>query len=116
MINFIYGRSPYRKTKKISEMIANDHKNGIRSYLIVPEQFAVHTEREMLAALPSSAQHNLEILNISPLYNRVCRDYGGLEYNYITKPLKYAIMWQNLRELSPLLEVYGYYEEKDTYM
>ena len=116
MINFIYGRSAYSKTKKITEMIAHDHENGVRSFLIVPEQFAVHTEREMLVALPSSAQLNLEILNFSRLYNRVCREYGGLEYNYVTKPLKYAIMWQNLRELAPLLEVYGKYAEKDTSM
>ena len=116
MINFVYGRSAYKKTEKITEMIAQDHKNGVRSFLIVPEQFAVHTERKMLTSLPSSAQLNLEILNFSRLYNRVCREYGGLEYNYITKPMKYAIMWQNLRELAPLLEVYGKYAEQDTSM
>ncbi len=116
MINFIYGRSSKKKSEMITEMIADDHNNGVRSFLIVPEQFAVHTERKMLTSLPSSVQLNLEILNFSRLYNRVCREYGGLEYNYVTKPLKYAIMWQNLRELAPLLEVYGKYAEEDTSM
>ena len=116
MITFIYGRSANKKAEMLTEMIANNHKNGVRSFLIVPEQFAVHTERKMLTSLPSSAQLYLEILNFSRLYNRVCREYGGLEYNYVTKPLKYAIMWQNLRELAPLLEIYGKYAEEDSSM
>ncbi len=106
MINFIYGRSANAKLEHISKMIADDHKKGIRSFLIVPEQFSVHSERHMLRALPPSAQLTLEILNFSRLYDRVCRDYGGIEYNYATNPLKYAIMWQNLRELEPNLSVY----------
>ena len=115
MINFIYGRSTNKKQKKLIEMIANDHENDVRSFLIVPEQFAVHTERLMLKSLPSSAQLKLEILNFSRLYNSVCRVYGGIEYNYITKPLKYALMWQNLRDLAPLLEVYGKYADDNLY-
>ena len=107
MINFIYGRRADAKLGYISDMIAKDHKNGIRSFLIVPEQFSVHSERHMLSSLPPSAQLTLEVLNFSRLYDRVCRDYGGIEYNYATKPLKYAMMWQNLRELEPLLSVYG---------
>ena len=114
MINFIYGRSSAKKVGELKKMIAADHKNGIRSFLIVPEQFAVYTERQMLRDLPASLQLNLEILNFSRLYNRLCREYGGIEYNYITKPLKYAMMWQNLRELSPFLEVYGKHIENDT--
>ena len=92
MINFIYGRSSAKKVGELKKMIAADHKNGIRSFLIVPEQFAVYTERQMLRDLPASLQLNLEILNFSRLYNRLCREYGGIEYNYITKPLKYAMM------------------------
>ena len=93
MINFIYGRSAHTKTEKITEMIANDHENKTRSFLIVPEQFAVHTERKMLTSLPSSAQLDLEILNFSRLYDRVCREYGGIEYNYITKSEQMFEFW-----------------------
>lgn len=114
MIRFIYGESGYGKTHEISTMIKKDADTGVRSYLIVPEQQAVSSERMMLEILPMSAQLDLEILNFSRLYNRVCREYGGLEYNYITKPAKYLLMWQTLRELSPMLEYYKIEAEGDS--
>ncbi len=95
------------KTHMITECLRSDAEKGIHSFLIVPEQQAVQSERHTLYSLPASAQLTLEVLNFSRLYNRVCREYGGLEYNYITKPMKHLLMWQNLRELTPLLEVYG---------
>ena len=113
MINFIYGRSATQKSRLLTDMIAQSTAKGTRTFLIVPEQFAVSSERANLSLLPTSAQLHLEILNFSRLYNAVCRKYGGLEYNYITKPLRHVMMWQNLRELSPLLEVYGKYAGTD---
>lgn len=113
MINFIYGRSATQKSRHLTDMIAQSTAKGTRTFLIVPEQFAVSSERANLSLLPTSAQLHLEILNFSRLYNAVCRKYGGLEYNYITKPLRHVMMWQNLRELSPLLEVYGKYAGAD---
>ena len=114
MIRFIYGDSGYGKTHEISRMIKEDALAGVRSYLIVPEQQAVSSERMMLELLPMSSQLDLEILNFSRLYNRLCREYGGLEYNYITKPAKYLIMWQTLRELSPMLEYYKSEDKSDS--
>lgn len=107
MIRFIYGESGYGKTHKITEMLGADARDGVRSFLLVPEQYAVVSERIVLDALPASAQLGIEILNFSRLYNRVCREYGGLEYNYITKPAKHLIMRQTLKELSYLLEHYS---------
>ncbi len=107
MIKFIYGRSPASKSKYLMEAISKDAELGKRSFLLVPEQFAVESERIALRTLPASAQLSLEILNFSRLYNRVCREYGGLEYNYITSPLRYCLMWEALREASPFLQTYG---------
>ncbi|MBO5415763.1 MAG: PD-(D/E)XK nuclease family protein [Clostridia bacterium] len=109
MIRFIYGESGYGKTHSITELLKKDAEEGVRSFLLVPEQYAVMSERIVLDELPASAQLGIEILNFSRLYNRVCREYGGLEYNYITKPAKYLLMRQTLRELSDcaLLEHYS---------
>lgn len=106
MIRFIYGESGFGKTRTVIDMLKADAESGRRAFLIVPEQMAVSGERMLLDALPPSAQLHTEVLNFSRLYNRICREYGGLEYNYVTTPAKYLIMWRTLHELAPMLEHY----------
>lgn len=113
MITFIFGTYGSGKTTLLLENIKKSLENGKRTFLIVPEQEAVSAERMTLTALPPSAQLSLEVLNFSRLYNRVCREYGGLSYSYIKKPIRYLLMWQNLRELAPLLTEYGALTESD---
>lgn len=107
MIRFLFGDSASEKSKLLMDMLRADAEAGIPSLLIVPEQEAVQTERLTLEALPPSAQLTLEVLNFSRLYNRVCRDFGGLCYSYATKPIKHLIMWKTLGEVAPLLEEYS---------
>ena len=107
MIKFIYGGHGSGKTTEILNMLRQDAEKGISSILIVPEQEAVQAERFTLENMPDSAQLTLEVLNFSRLYNRVCRDYGGLCYSYITKPTKHLIMWKCLRDISPTLKEYS---------
>ncbi len=107
MITFIYGNYGSGKTTRIFQDIAKSLSDGRHTFLIVPEQAAVSAERMTLESFPPSAQLELEVLNFSRLYNRVCREYGGLSYRYLTKPIRHLLMWQNLRELAPLLEEYG---------
>ncbi len=104
MIKFIYGTYGSGKTTEILNAIAKDAKEQTRSFLIVPDQEALQYERLTLSALPPSSQLSLEVLGFSRLYNRVCRQYGGLSYSYITKPMRSLIMWKSLRELSGLFE------------
>ncbi len=107
MINFLYGSYGCGKTTEILNMIAEDTKNGIHTFLIIPDQEAVQFERLTLKTLPTSSQLRLEILSFSRLYNRICREYGGLSYSYITKPIRSLMMWRSVRELLPLLESYS---------
>lgn len=113
MITLIYGSYGCGKTESVIASIKRDTENGIHTFFIVPEQDAVQSERRTLELLPAPAQLTLEVLNFSRVYNRVCREYGGLSYRYITKPIRHLLMWQNLRELAPLLTEYGSLAEAD---
>ncbi len=116
MIRFIYGTYGSGKTTEILKSIAEDSKAQVRSFLIVPDQEALQYERLTLSSLPPSSQLSLEILSFSRLYNRVCREYGGLSYSYITKPMRSLIMWKSLRELSGLFEHFDERITSDTAM
>ena len=113
MITLIYGTYGSGKTTAIFDAIRKDTEQGIHTFLIVPEQDAVQSEHRTLELLPSSAQLSLEVLSFSRLYNRACREYGGLSYRYITKPIRHLLMWQVLSESAPLLREYGSLAERD---
>lgn len=107
MIEIICGSFGSGKTTRILQKISEDTSKGERCFLIVPDQEALSFERLCLRSLPGSAQLNLEVLGFSRLYNRVCREYGGLSYSYITKPMRSLLMWKTLRDLAPLLKEYN---------
>ena len=107
MIRFIYGSYGSGKTSAIFNMIKNDTENGRPAFLIVPDQEVLQAERLSLDILPVSSQLKLEILSFSRLYNRVCREYGGLSYSYLTNPMRSLIMWKTLHELKGLLGSLG---------
>ncbi|MBP3315398.1 MAG: exodeoxyribonuclease V subunit gamma [Clostridia bacterium] len=103
MIELIFGCYGSGKTREIFSRIERDFKENKKSFLIIPDQEAVQFERQALELLGTRAQLSLEILSFSRLYNRVCREYGGLSYSYVTKPMRSLLMWKTLRELEPLL-------------
>ena len=113
MITLLYGTYGSGKTTAVFQKIKKSTEEGRHTFLIVPDQEAVIAERLSLEALPPSAQLHLEVLGFSRLYNRVCREYGGLSYAYVKKPIRHLLMWQNLRELAPLLEQFGELAETD---
>jgi len=104
MINFIYGSNGTGKTTLMLNMLLDETKKGNRCFLIVPDQEALQFERITLSSFPASSQLNLEILGFSRLYNRVCREFGGLSYSYITKPMRSLLMWKTIHDLDGLLE------------
>ena len=113
MIRFIYGEHGYGKTNRVLNFIKEDTEKGIHTFLIVPDQEALQAERLTLSNLPASSQLNLEVLSFSRLYNRVCREYGNICYSYITKPIRYLLMWKAFNELKGTLEIMGTATKKD---
>ena len=97
MIRFIYGCSGSGKSNRIYELMREDAKSAIPSYLIVPEQETVQCETRLLDILPPSSQLSSQVLNFSRLANLVFRTYGGLSYNYADKGSKTLIMWKSLK-------------------
>ncbi len=113
MVHYIYGASGTGKTHTVMQYLAIDVKNGKKAFVIVPEQETVAVERNVVSTLPTSAQLSVEVLNFSRLCNRIFRTYGGISYNFATKSAKSLVMWNTLRELSPMLEEYSQKQPTD---
>ncbi len=106
MINFLFGDEGHGKSSYIIEKIKEDTKNGVHSFLIVPEQQTVISEREIASLLPPSAQLYCEAINFTRLANKLFREFGGLKYNYISKSGKNLAMYQAICECRDLLKEY----------
>lgn len=113
MIHFIYGPAGSGKTSTLLKYLESDVKRGKNAFFIVPEQETVAVERAVTSLIPPKDQLRVEVLNFSRLCNRIFRTFGGLSYNFATAPQKSLIMWNTLRELSPMLEEYRASDESD---
>ena len=107
MVTLFLGAYGHGKSTKIIDCIKNDYENKIRSYLIVPEQQTLVSERQLTTALPPSAQLYTEATNLTRLANSVFRKTGGLKYNYVTKSRQSLIMYRTICEVRGLLKHYN---------
>ena len=106
MLKLICGPSGSGKTAQITEQIRKDLQNGIRTYLLVPEQQAYISERDLPGKLPENAGLLFEIVNFSRLAEDVFRTYGGVTQLNADSGTRALLMWDTMRTLSDSLKQY----------
>ena len=107
MLNFIIGTSGSGKTDAVIEAIRRDILAKRRCFLLVPEQQAYISERDLPGQLPQNAGLYFKIVNFSRLAEDVFRAYGGIAHTPPGKGAGAVIMWDTLRRLSHTLMQYG---------
>lgn len=109
MIRFLFGRPGSGKTHTVIQEIRElSEKQERPVYLIVPEQQAYSAERDILSALPPQAGRSFSILSFSRLCDAVADRFGGRAQHAVTRAMKSLLMWENLRELTGILETYSH--------
>lgn len=83
MLKTMYGTARADSVGHLFESVRANIKNGIKSYLLVPEQFSVFTERKVIETLGVRAQTLVEVLTFSRLSNLVLSSLGPLRLRYI---------------------------------
>ena len=106
MLHLIIGSAGTGKSTHISSLIEQDVAKGKQAYLIIPEQQANLSERTMLPRLPEHAGLTFTIAGFTKLYERIASRYGGITTRPPDRGLKMLLLWECMRELSPLLEEY----------
>ncbi len=115
MIRFVFGRPGTGKTYTTVERIRASVADGARRvYLIVPEQMAYSAERDVLSALPQDAARCFSIFSFSRLCDHLGDRFGGRSRQTLGRAMRTLLMWQNLRELAGMPEVYRVSTADDT--
>ncbi len=91
MLEFICGADACGKSEEIYRRAKLDAEQGKTVFILVPEQYSMYSEREMLDRLGLSAQNKIQILTFSRLCNMIFARKGPLKIKYIDNAGKYML-------------------------
>lgn len=107
-MNIIVGRQGSGKStvvyRQIKQCLDRGEDNLI---LIVPEQFTLQAERELIEELKGPGIINVEILSFSRLANRIMSEIGGLAKTKLSNTGKYMALQKSLLENKEGLSIYS---------
>lgn len=107
MLNLICGPSGSGKSAQITDWIRRDVENQKRCYLLLPEQQAYISERDLPKKLPENAGLYFKIVNFSGLCEDVFQKFGGSVDLSPDQVGRSVFMWETLRSLSGVLKRYA---------
>ncbi|MBE6530366.1 MAG: hypothetical protein E7680_07210 [Ruminococcaceae bacterium] len=114
MLNLICGPSGSGKSAQITDWIRRDVENQKRCYLLLPEQQAYISERDLPKKLPENAGLYFKIVNFSGLCEDVFQKFGGSADLSPDQTGRAVLMWETLRSLSGVLKRYAKSAKSDT--
>ncbi len=107
MVNWILGPSGAGKTEVLYRELADRLEREEPSWILVPEQFSLSTEKEILQRFGLSAQTGVKVVTFSRLCNLVLHRFGPLRMRYIDGAGKQIIAARTMELLQHKLAVLG---------
>ena len=92
MLEFICGAGSCGKSEIIYERAIKDAESGKTVYILVPEQYSMYAEKEMISRMGLSAQDKIQILTFSRLCNMIFARKGPLRMKYADNAGKHMLM------------------------
>lgn len=105
MLRFIYGTAGCGETDFIYGDAQRIAESGGTVFILVPEQYSMYAEHELLTRLGLSAQSRIRVLTFSRLAGLVFARKGPLRMKYIDKAGKYMLMQRSLQAAAKDLTV-----------
>ena len=99
MLNIIYGTENSNRKEYVDNLISKNKKSGNLSWLLVPEQFSLSTERDVIKNYGIKAQDSVKVITFSRLCNLVFSKLGPLRMKYIDGAGKQIIAAETIRSL-----------------
>ncbi len=91
MLNFICCTDETQKLNEIYKRATADAEIGKSVFILVPEQYSMYAEAELIEILGLSAQNKIQILTFSRLCNLIFSKMGPLRTRYIDKAGKHIM-------------------------
>ena len=107
MLQMILGTADSGKTEYVYSEIKERLADGKRTWILVPEQFSLFMEKELLQSFGLSAQTDIKVLSFSRLCNLVMSRLGPLRMKYIDGAGKQIVAAQVMQQMSGRLTVLG---------
>lgn len=107
MLEFLLGTEDRAKTKEIYARAKADAALGRPVSILVPEQYSMYAEQELIDALGLSAQNKIQILTFSRLSNIIFSKLGPLRTGYIDKAGKYLLACRSMQLCKGKLLFFG---------
>jgi len=108
-VRFILGRAGKGKTYQIFQEIKKklDEDSGQKLILLVPEQYTLQAERDLLESLDTPGIMGVEVLSISRLGHKVLQEGGGRKKTFINKQGKSMVLKKIIAENAGELTIYS---------
>ena len=106
MLTLVCSTDAESRSTALTDAIREDIRAGRRCCLLVPEQQAYLSEKQLADALPPSAGRLFEILSFSRLADSVFRKHGGPAPVQVGNATRSLLMWDTLREKAPKLQYF----------
>lgn len=97
MLGFICGTDETSKVHEIYRLAQQNASRGKSVFILVPEQYSMYAEQELISTLGLSAQNKIQVLTFSRLCNLIFSKLGPLRTKYMDKAGKYIITGRALR-------------------
>ena len=106
-LHYITGRSGSGKTMRVYQEIGEALRRGETGLiLMVPEQFTLQAERDLINKLNLPGILDVEVLSFSRLAHKVFNEAGGLSRTHLNEQGRHMILRRLLDELRDQLTVY----------
>lgn len=97
MLSFICGTDETSKVHEIYRLAQQSASTGKSVFILVPEQYSLYAEQELISVLGLAAQNKIQVLTFSRLCNLIFSKLGPLRTKYMDKAGKYIITSRALR-------------------
>lgn len=108
-VRFVLGRAGVGKSYTIFEEIKQELalNHGKRLILLVPEQYTLQAERDLLKSLDVPGIMGIEVLSISRLGHRILNETGGSSRTFINQQGKHMLLKRIINEHGGHLTIYS---------